>query len=47
VLDANPRVTNVWQAIDYQADSVRDDVVIGGKDYIRETIQLGVAGLYG
>ena len=47
VLDDNARVTDVWNAIDYQADSVRDDLEIGGKMYIRETIPIGVEGLYG
>ena len=47
VLDDNARVTNVWNAIDYQANSVRSDVVIGGKDYIQEVIPIGVEGLYG
>ena len=47
VLDANAQVDDVWDAIDYQTDSVRDDLEIGGKAYIRETIQIGVAGVYG
>jgi hypothetical protein len=47
VIEANPKVANVWQEIDYQTDSVRDDLEIGGKEYMRETIQIGVRGVYG
>ena len=47
VLDANRVVANVWQEIDYQGDTIRDDVLIGGDDYIRETIPIGVGALYG
>ena len=47
VLDDNAEVEDVWTDIDYQADSVRDDIEIGGKGYIRETIQIGARGPYG
>ena len=47
VIDGNRKVADVWEAIDYQGDTVRDDLEIGGDAYIRETIPIGVRGLYG
>lgn len=47
VLDNNPKVANVWDAIDYEGRSMREQTVIGGKTYLQEAIPIGVRGLYG
>jgi len=41
------QITANWSSIDYDGDSARSDVMIGGQEYIMEAIPIGAQAAYG